>query len=145
MIPDSLPDRLRSRIAVDERGCWVWTRGKTGSGYAAIKWDRRQTLVHRLVFSLITGQEIPKGQQLDHLCRVRHCVNPAHLEVVSGRVNNLRGESPAARNARKVECIRGHRFTSESTYITPRGERACRPCNALRTAQYTLRQRGMKS
>jgi hypothetical protein len=76
--------------------------------------------------------------QLDHLCRVRGCVNPDHLEVVTGATNTLRGISSPAINARKTHCRRGHEFTPENTYID-RGSRRCKACRRLIQNRWTDR------
>lgn len=62
---------------------------------------------HRLAYEERYG-EIPEGLQIDHLCRVRWCCNPDHLEAVTPRVNSLRSEAPPAKNARRTECLYGH-------------------------------------
>jgi hypothetical protein len=72
---------------------------------------------------------IPEGLTIDHLCRVRHCVNPAHLEAVSERVNILRGNGAGARNARKTHCVKGHAFTPDNLYRDYQGYRRCRRCH----------------
>ncbi|NED52837.1 HNH endonuclease, partial [Micromonospora aurantiaca] len=63
----------------------------------------------------------------DHLCRNRACVNVTHLEIVTNRINILRGETLQAANAAKTHCIRGHEFTPENTYVK-NGGRDCRTC-----------------
>lgn len=68
---------------------------------------------------------------LDHLCRVRGCVNPAHLEIVDNTTNILRGEGPTAQNARKTHCKRGHELNAENVRVC-RGERICWPCKLQR-------------
>ncbi len=65
---------------------------------------------------MVVGQ-IPSGLTLDHLCRVRNCVNPAHLEPVTHRENTLRGDGVTAINARKTSCHRGHPFAGENLYV----------------------------
>ncbi len=67
---------------------------------------------------------IPEGMQLDHLCRVRCCINPDHLEVVTQRENILRGNGTAAVHAKKTHCPQGHEYS----YRDKRGRRVCRIC-----------------
>lgn len=125
-----LPDRIRSKIAPAADGCWLWVAGRTGSGYGAVKVNKRQTLAHRTVYQLLVGP-IPDGLEIDHLCRVRHCVNPAHLEPVPHRENTLRSpDAPAAQNARKTHCPQGHEYTPENTRIKRR-KRHCIACEKV--------------
>lgn len=91
------------------QGCWVWTGPTSRFGYGYFHVSRRYATArtHRVSWELLRGR-IPDGLQLDHLCRNRACVNPDHLEVVTDRVNILRGVSPPAINARKRHCLKGH-------------------------------------
>lgn len=111
------------------KGCWRWTGYLLPNGYGLI--GRRQIkgsrLAHRWFYELLIGP-IPEGLQLDHLCRNRSCVNPAHLEPVTHKVNGLRGVGPPALNARKTHCIHGHLFDAENTHLAPDGTRRCRAC-----------------
>src|ERR1035437_6508103 len=70
-------------------GCWLWT-ASTACGYGQIKVGKKVVRVHRFAYQLLVG-DIPDGLQLDHLCRVLICCNPAHLEPVTNRENVLRG------------------------------------------------------
>ena len=72
-------------------GCWIWTGTLEPSGYARFRDNYTRTGVHRYAYELLVGQ-IPDGLQLDHLCKVRHCVNPDHLEQVTGAENTRRRE-----------------------------------------------------
>jgi HNH endonuclease len=71
---------------VNEQGCWLWQLSRNSAGYG-MKWDqkdRRLMLAHRWYYERERGA-IPAGLQLDHLCGVRVCVNPTHLEAVTPR------------------------------------------------------------
>jgi hypothetical protein len=72
----------------DSLGCWLWTASTDPKGYAQFDFRTRNTRGHRFVYEALVGR-IPEGLDLDHLCRVRRCVNPAHLEPVT-RAENLR-------------------------------------------------------
>lgn len=107
--------------------CWEWLGYITKAGYGQFG---RNMIAHRLAYELEVG-EIPAGLQIDHLCRNRSCVNPDHLEPVTGRENTRRGESFSARLAAQTHCKRGHVFTPENTYVPPAGSnglRRCREC-----------------
>ena len=79
----------------------------------------------------------------DHLCRVRSCVNPAHLELISVKQNVMRGTGLTAMNAKKTHCPSGHEYTPANTYIFPDGvERKCREC--LRAKNIKRKTREMR-
>lgn len=127
------PALERLEIRTDRTGeCWLWTGRLNGYGYAEMKLGGRYQMAHRVAYQEIVGP-IPEGYQLDHLCRVRHCVNPAHLEPVTSRENTVRGEAPSAINAAKTHCKRGHAFDETNTYRW-RSSRICRECRRLRDA-----------
>jgi len=64
-------------------GCWLWTGWCNPRGYGYSDW---MTLAHREVYQALVGP-IPEGMDLDHLCFVKNCCNPVHLEPVPHRVN----------------------------------------------------------
>lgn len=123
-------DRFRENFHVAESGCWLWGGGLT-YGYGRFTLNGRRTHAHRASYELHVGP-IPVGLTLDHLCRVRNCVNPAHLEPVTNGENVLRGVSVPASNARKTHCKYGHEFTPENTRPVPLKSggfgRYCRAC-----------------
>lgn len=127
-------------------GCWLWGASKYPKGYGMFRFAGRPMQAHRFAYELVVGP-IPDGLQIDHLCRVRHCVNPSHLEAVSNRENTLRGVGATAVNAAKTHCERGHEFTPENTRrkasspATPYGARQCRECDRLRDRTHRSRRR----
>lgn len=136
---ERLPGRFWSRVYPDPiTGCWLWAGGLNDKGYG--RWQPRrglQEFVHRAVVRAFRGKP-ERGLHVDHLCRVRWCCNPDHLEVVTPRENQRRGRSPWSYNARKTQCVRGHEFTSGNTYWeegayagAPK-KRRCRECGRLR-------------
>lgn len=131
-------DYLADRYEISETGCWLWTGGVSAKNYGQISSSRIKSagtrIAHRFAYELLVGP-IPEGLTLDHLCRVRICVNPDHLEPVSSRENTLRGLAPAAENLRKAACIHGHEFTPENTRVSALGHRCCLTCERLRLVE----------
>jgi hypothetical protein len=127
---DPLP---KGSSTVDSNGCWRWQRKHDKDGYGRMyvgsmrTFDTREEMAHRIAYTVFRGP-IPEGLPLDHLCRVRDCVNPWHLDAVTHAENIARGEGLAAQNARKTHCLRGHKFTPENTYRKANGGRGCWEC-----------------
>jgi hypothetical protein len=133
---EKLRQRIDGKYIKRDDGCWSWTASKTRTGYGQIgPVQGSSRLAHRVSYELHVGP-IPDGLVIDHLCRNRACVNPAHLEPVTARENIMRGTSPAVWQSAKTHCARGHAFDAENTYIT-RGRFANRRCR--KCAQQTKR------
>lgn len=132
-------DRLWSKAEATPNGCWNWTSCLDRHGYGSVRYQGATRLAHRVAY-VVTHGEIPKGLTIDHICRNRQCINPAHLEVASNTENMLRGMSPAARCARSQICVAGHPFSVENTYVH-NGKRWCRKCAAARSRAYYARTR----
>ena len=119
-----LPNRIIQKIErVTESGCWIWMGACNRDGYACVSWRGQWASAHRVIYTELVGL-ISDGLTIDHLCRVRCCVNPDHLEMVTVRENTIRGESCSAMNARRVLCARGHEFDG----IDSQGKRRCLTC-----------------
>lgn len=115
--------------------CWLWTGYTDAWGYGKHKsrFGPSTTLAYKWLWEFINGP-VAEGMQLDHLCRTPACVNPAHLEVVTPRVNGMRSGNVASVNSRKTHCVNGHEFAPENVYVRPSGGRDCRACTRLRHA-----------
>lgn len=133
--PPTLMDRFWAKVdkggpAVGDLGpCWLWT-ASTHGGYGSISGGSvgPPLSAHVVAWEDANGP-VPEGLELDHLCRVRPCVNPSHLEPVTHAEN--------MRRARLDRCRRGHPYDEANTYVSPAGKRQCRACHA--DAQRTRR------
>lgn len=96
-------------------------------------------VVHRVTYQLLVGP-IPEGLELDHLCEVKACCNPEHLEPVTHAENLRRCRYSRERSASDT-CTKGHVYTPENTYRYPNGARACRECRRVFAYAYYLRQK----
>lgn len=116
-------------------GCWLWLGCTDPKGYGHFRLNGSICKAHRVAYELFVGP-IPFGLQLDHLCRVKGCVNPAHLEAVTNSENQrrTRGRRPlwglAAIEAKRTHCPQGHPYSESNTYRWRR-QRRCRECNRL--------------
>lgn len=132
--------RVLNRIDISEPGCWIWPGAHTPNGYGMVQAsppyaDRpKPLLVHRVMYQHFMG-EIPKGLEIDHLCRVRLCCNPTHLEPVTRRVNVLRGAS-----VRGDSCPRGHAYP-ENIRVKGNGNIYCIKCDYARCKAYRARKK----
>ena len=131
-------ERIAARIETYQ-GHWLWTGMMHSGGYG--KLDGK--LAHRVSWELEHGA-VPDGLYIDHVCRERRCVNPAHLRLVTPRENSLENStsSPAA-NAWKGRCKHGHAFNEDNTYWYGPGKRyrMCRTCRRNRMRGYARKER----
>ncbi len=156
------PDVLRGRVAVFAgRGvcavkeelqlflrhvrlsdCIEWIGARTSGGYGKFWSQGKCVPAHRWSYRLLVG-EIPKGLELDHLCRNRSCVNPLHLEPVTRTENVRRGVSGIVNAARKLaqtSCPSGHPYAGENLKIVG-GYRRCRECANQHLREWRARKK----
>ena len=131
---EALGPRFWSKVDINgPNGCWVWLGYVEKSGYGKFRFNGETQRCHRVTYECFVGK-IPKGKQIDHLCRNRACCNPEHLEAVTPKINNFRGLNQSL----KLTCVNGHPWLPENIYTaaTKTGVRKnCRICILARQAR----------
>lgn len=120
-------------------GCWIWTAFVNPDGYGMVSVRGKSIRAHRHAYQLFVGP-IPSGKQLDHLCRVRGCVNPSHLEPVSGVENWRRGESVTRQLSFRDKCKNGHELSGSNVRMY-KGIRRCQICQLSYVHKYRRKKR----
>jgi hypothetical protein len=135
------------RVSVIGDGCWLW-RGPVDPrfGYARTTLHGLRMGVHEAAHRMFIG-DIDEGLELDHLCRVRHCCNPQHLEAVTREENmrRMRHPWPTEPTSFKTRCVNGHEYTDDNTYVRRDGDKYCRTCARIGNAVRRENRRAAKS
>ena len=138
-------ERFYKKVQMEPNsGCWLWDGHYNRKGYGCFQVGKQNRSAHRVSYELHIGS-IPEGLQLDHLCRVRCCVNPDHLEPVTNRENCLRG-NVGKYQLDKKHCPQGHPYSGDNLIVRPDGRRRCRACEnkASRNRMRLKRFRALK-
>ena len=147
----NIPARFEKlHIPEPNSGCWIWLGTVDKAGYGRFTIGRpgtyKMTGAHIISYILAHGKRPPS--ELDHTCKLRCCVNPAHLEPVTHYENLMRGDGWGAKNKRKTHCDSGHPLSAENTYVwigTVHGRsvkmRQCRTCGRAKTKAYMQRKK----
>lgn len=144
-VPGSLTTEERFWQKVERTDtCWIWTACRVGVGHYGLFWGGSEVgkiYAHRYAYQQFVGP-IPEGFVVDHLCRVRWCVNPDHLEPVTPQENLRRmGELAKA----KTHCKRGHLFSADNIKSRAGGRwRACRECDRIYKRAWRRARREIK-
>lgn len=133
-------ERLFARVVKQADGCWIWTGALNKAGYGAIGGGGKVFRTHRVMYEHLVGP-IPDGLQLDHLCRVRACCNPAHLEPVTNHENWMRGQHRVVTVIRDGICQRGHVLAESGSYVRRNGGILCRVCVLANNKAYRDRKK----
>lgn len=132
------PHTVASILALTKKqnNCLIWRGTKRSNGYGVTVFRGVQTTTHRVMYQLVHGC-LPRGYEVDHICNVRDCVNPDHLQAVTHKQNMRRGLE------RRSTCKAGHLWTKENTYVATvkyrggvRKQRYCRTCRAKHQKEF---------
>ena len=140
-------ERVLLKLKLDNKGCWIWYGRKNEAGYGLF----RGRGAHRAVYEMFIG-EIPKGLELDHLCKIKDCVNPNHLDLVTREENMRRadlsnnGKHLAEAQRIKTHCPQNHPYIPENIYYekTSYGgiARRCKICQNAKSKKYYQNKHG---
>jgi len=125
----TMQERFEAKVTPEPNsGCWLWTGALSRQGYGTLG----KRYAHRIAWEIEHGP-IPPGKVIDHLCRNRACSNTRHMEVVTHRVNILRGRAPSIVAHVSDTCQRGH---VGSFKMRASGWQFCTTCDKESRATY---------
>lgn len=132
VVRQAVADRFWSKVNKGSpEDCWEWVGGaRNVAGYGVFSIDKAMRQAHRVAYELTVGP-IPDGLTIDHRCPTKHCVNPAHMEVVTRGENGRRGNLERRVYIRATHCCRGHELSGDNVREGAHGP-SCRACGALR-------------
>ena len=145
-------ERFMKKVEVTE-GCWFWHGAKNNNGYGMMyvgysdpETSNGARVAHRLSFEHWV-HPIGAGLEIDHLCRVRHCVNPSHLRAVTHKQNMACGLY-----AMKTHCKHGHDIREnfyKQNKVSGRGgrgySRRCKICHSKAMKKWNEKRKAKNS
>lgn len=146
-----LVDRFHDKYIVDpDTGCWLWTAALNNRGYGTLGYGAptyKAGYAHRISYELHHGP-IPTDRVVDHMCDVRRCVNPDHLQLLTNRENILRSDYPPLVAHVLGQCTQGHILEDTGYYVRrvgpAAGTRLCRECMLRRAREYSARKQELR-
>jgi hypothetical protein len=139
----TIEGRLWEKIIPEPNsGCWLWTGSVNGTGHGQIRIGGHNRPPHRVMYELAHGP-VSSRLDMDHLCRIACCVNPAHLEPVTHQENCARGHA-GKHQSQKTHCPSGHEYTAANTRWQRKGRclsRICRECDRRTSNEYYHRKK----
>jgi len=145
LLPKLPPEERFWAMVTKTDDCWLWTGGNDGRGYGRFEIRRRSydgtipaitRMAHRYAYELLVGP-IPDGCELDHVCEVRNCVRPDHVDPVTKQ------EHARRTRMRKTHCKRGHELAGDNVVIV-NGARHCLSCRKIHNAKKTEKRRALR-
>jgi len=124
----------------DPDGCWLWTGTTNKKGYGKCAFNgAKGYLAHRASYTLFVG-DVEPGYQLHHVCCVKRCVNPAHLQPVTPKEHVI---AEPSHQANRTHCVNGHLLTPDNltSYGVKQGLRKCRKCEYQSKKRYLAKKR----
>lgn len=129
------PEKFLRKVDQIQGGCWLWKGSLFRLGYGRVRRNDKIRSAHIVSYELFIGK-VPDGLEIDHLCRVRRCVNPQHLQAVTHK-ENMRRAFPTP----PTHCPKGHAYDEKNTYINPMGRKVCRTCTNQHCMEYKQRRK----
>jgi hypothetical protein len=73
--------RFRTKYGILPSGCWGWLGHLSSVGYGSFNAGGRTWGAHRFAY-VVAIADVYEGMDIHHVCRLRACVNPEHLEAL---------------------------------------------------------------
>lgn len=136
--------RFMESIDLGDDGCWLWNKSTDINGYSQFSIRGQMMKGHRFIYEVYVGV-IEGGLELDHLCRVRHCVNPEHLEAVT-HAENLRRMPKHRPHTWADTCKAGHSLSEGNYFIrSDSGTKRCRVCHNIKSIRDAKRKKEIQN